>query len=590
MAVSGTVGSPHLRARLDADEADGLTVLLATGAQLEALRAEAKRLPSISLSQRQICDVEMLLNGGFSPLKGFLEEADYNSVVENMRLTSGKLWPMPVTLDLTQEEAATHKIGDRVALRDDFGNALAVLTITSVWTPNKALEAEKVFGSPDDECHPSIKYLFRKAGNVYVGGPLEGISLPVHYDYNDLRLTPLEVRASFRRNGYSRIVAFQTRNPMHRSHRELTLRAARDAKANVLIHPVVGMTKPGDVDYFTRVRVYLEILKTYPPGMAMLSLLPLAMRMAGPREALWHALIRQNYGLTHFVIGRDHAGPGNNKDGKNFYGDYDAQHLVLKYQNELKIQILTYNHMVYVEDRGEYFEIDQVPKGCTVKNISGTQLRRRLQQGIDIPAWFSYPNVVKVLRHSYPPRNKQGFTVFFTGYSSSGKSTIASALSTAFLEDGRRPVITLDGDDVRKHLSSNLGYSKEDRNTNICRIAWVASQITRSRGIAIISSIAPYQESRDYARRVVEETGGGFVLVHVSTPIEVCIARDSKGLYYKNKIGELPGLAGIDDPYEAPVHPDIVIDASQVTVRQSVHEIILHLEQQGYLASEDNVQ
>jgi sulfate adenylyltransferase len=350
------------------------------------------------------------------------------------------------------------------------------------------------------------------------------------------------------------------------------------------------MTKPGDVDYFTRVRVYLEILKTYPPNMAMLSLLPLAMRMAGPREALWHALIRQNYGLTHFIIGRDHAGPGTNKDGKNFYGDYDAQTLVLKYANELKIQIMPYNHMVYVEERGEYYEIDKVPKGCTVKNISGTELRRRLQKGIEIPPWFSYPNVVRVLRQSYPPRNKQGFTVFFTGYSSSGKSTIASALSVAFLEDGRRPVITLDADDVRRHLSSNLGYSKEDRNTNICRISWVASQITKARGIAIVCAIAPYEESRAYARRVVEKSGGGFVLVHISTPIEVCQLRDTKGLYHKSRTGELVGLTGIDDPYEPPVEPDIVIDASTVTVRQAVHEIVLHLEQQGYLANNEEAQ
>jgi sulfate adenylyltransferase len=556
---------------------------------LEELRAEAKTLNSLSLSARQICDVEMLLNGGFTPLKGFLEEDDYKSVVENMRLCDGSLWPIPVTLDVSEKDANSHKIGDRVVLRDDFGNALAIMTITSIWKPNKPLEAEKVFGSADDQCHPAIEYLFVEAGDYYFGGPIEGISLPIHYDFNDLRLSPLEVRASFGRNGYSRVVGFQTRNPMHRSHRELTLRAARDSKANILIHPVVGMTKPGDVDYFTRVRVYLEILKTYPPGMAMLSLLPIAMRMAGPREALWHALIRQNYGLTHFVIGRDHAGPGNNRSGKPFYGDYDAQHLVLKYSNELKIQILTYNHMVYVEDRGEYYEIDQVPKGCTVKNISGTELRRRLQKGIEIPHWFSYPNVVKVLRHSYPPRNKQGFTVFFTGYSSSGKSTIASALSTAFMEDGRRPVITLDGDDVRKHLSSNLGYTKEDRNTNISRVAYVAAQITKSRAIAIVAAIAPYQESRDEARRLVEATGGGFVLVHISTPIEVCQARDSKGLYHKNRIGELIGLTGVDDPYEIPSNADIIIDASQVSVRQAVHEIVLHLEQQGYLASEEVV-
>ena len=345
------------------------------------------------------------------------------------------------------------------------------------------------------------------------------------------------------------------------------------------------MTKPGDVDYFTRVRVYLEILKTYPPGMVMLSLLPLAMRMAGPREALWHALIRQNYGATHFIIGRDHAGPGKNKNGDNFYGDYDAQNLVRKFLEELKIQILTYNHMVYVEDRGEYFEIDKVPQGCAIKSISGTELRRRLQKGIDIPPWFSFPHVVKVLRHSYPPRSKQGFTVFFTGLSGSGKSTIAAALSVALMEDGRRPVMTLDGEDVRKKLSSNLGYSQKDRNENIRRVSWVASQITKSRAVAIVCAIAPYEESRAYGRRVVEEAGGGFVLVHVSTPIEVCEDRDSKGLYSLSRAGKLPGFTGIDDPYEVPQKADLVINASEVPVRQAVHEIILHLEQEGYLAN-----
>uniref|UniRef100_A0A7S4NQB7 Sulfate adenylyltransferase n=1 Tax=Paramoeba aestuarina TaxID=180227 RepID=A0A7S4NQB7_9EUKA len=559
--------------------------LLVTGPALDKLKEEAKDLPTITLTPRQLCDVEMLLNGGFSPLEGFLNEDDYKSVVENTRLTNGKVWPMPITLDVSEETSKQHKVGDRISLRDEYGNALAILTVGSIYTPDKARESEMVFGSPDDQCHPSIEYIYNQAGAVYMGGKLEGISLPNHYDFTDLRMTPAETRAAFRKAGYVRVVAFQTRNPMHRSHRELTLRAARDAKANVFIHPVVGMTKPGDVDYFTRVRVYLELLKTYPPGMTALGLLPLAMRMAGPREALWHALIRQNYGATHFVIGRDHAGPGKNKNGDNFYGDYDAQNLVRSFESELRIKILTYNHMVYVEERGEYFEIDKVPEGCSIKSISGTELRRRLQKGIDIPPWFSFPNVVKVLRASYPPRHKQGFTVFFTGFSGSGKSTIASALSVAFLEDGRRPVTTLDGDEFRRHLSSNLGYSQEDRNTSIKRVSYVASHITKSRAIAIVCAISPYEESRAYAKRTIEASGGGFVLVHISTPIEVCEARDSKGLYKKARSGELKGLTGIDDPYEVPANADIVIDASKVSVRQSVHEIILHLEQAGYLSS-----
>ena len=586
MAVSG---QPDILSAAAERDVPGPVELLASGAELESLKNEGKTLRSIALTPRNLCDIELLLNGGFTPLKGFLEEKDYNSVVENVRLADGTLWPMPINLDVSKEDAETLALDQRVSLRDEFGNLIAIMTIKSIYTPNKAKEAENVFGSPDDECHPAIAFLLRETKEVYIGGPIQGIQLPIHYDFNDLRLTPLEVRGAFKRCGFTRVCGFQTRNPMHRSHRELTLRAARDARANILIHPVVGMTKPGDVDYFTRVRVYLEILKTYPPGMAMVSLLPLAMRMAGPREALWHALIRQNYGCTHFVIGRDHAGPGKNKNDKNFYGDYDAQNFVAKYKDELKIEILTYNHMVYVEERGEYYEIDKVPEGCSVKSISGTELRRRLQKGIPIPDWFSFERVVKILRDSYPPRSKQGFTVFFTGYSGSGKSTIASALGVALMEDGRRPVITLDGEDARRHLSTELGYSKEDRNANIKRFGFVAAQVTQARGIAVVCAIAPYESSRNYSRRIVEATGGGFVLVHVSTPIETCESRDSKGLYKQAREGSLKGLTGIDDPYEEPKNPDIRIDASSVSVRQAVHEIVLHLEQAGYLASDQTV-
>eukprot|EP00211_Chloroparvula_japonica_P001042 CAMPEP_0119131056 /NCGR_PEP_ID=MMETSP1310-20130426/9334_1 /TAXON_ID=464262 /ORGANISM="Genus nov. species nov., Strain RCC2339" /LENGTH=587 /DNA_ID=CAMNT_0007121609 /DNA_START=71 /DNA_END=1834 /DNA_ORIENTATION=- len=560
--------------------------LLVHDAALEKLKAEAENLRALTLTARQLCDIEMLMNGGFTPLDGFLTEEDYNSVLDNVRLANGKLWPMPITLDVTEKQAEGIAVGDRLSLLDDFGNLMAVMTVKSKWVPDKKREAEKIFGSPDDECHPAIAYLFQEAGNVYLGGPVEGVQLPIHYDYNDLRLTPLEVRGSFRRCGFTRVCGFQTRNPMHRSHRELTLRAARDAKANILIHPVVGMTKPGDVDYFTRVRVYLEILKTYPPGMAMVSLLPLAMRMAGPREALWHALIRRNYGCTHFVIGRDHAGPGKNRDGKNFYGDYDAQNFVRQFGEEVGINILTYNHMVYVEDRGEYYEIDKVPEGCSIKSISGTELRRRLQKGIPIPDWFSFERVVKILRDSYPPRHKQGFTVFFTGFSGSGKSTIASALGVALMEDGRRPCITIDGEEARKHLSTELGFSKDDRNMNIRRLSWVAAQVTKARGIAVVCAIAPYESSRQYGRRLVEATGGGFVLVHVATPIEVCEKRDGTGIYKKARSGELKNITGVDDPYDVPKQPDITIDASQVSVREAVHSIVLHLEAAGYLASE----
>jgi len=533
-------------------------------------------------SDRQTCDIELLLNGGFSPLKGFLNEGDYRGVVENMRLEDGTLWPMPITLDVSEEEAAKYKVGDKVGLRSAETDLLAILTIESIYKPDKAREAEMVFGSPDDKCHPAIKYLFDIAGDVYIGGSLQGLQLPAHYDFLDLRRTPKELREVFSEKAFQRIVGFQTRNPMHRSHRELTLMAARDAKANVLIHPVVGMTKPGDVDHFTRVRVYKEILKTYPEGMAFVSLLPLAMRMAGPRECLWHAIIRKNYGCTHFIVGRDHAGPGKNKDGEPFYDPYAAQRLVEQHKEEVGIEVLTYQMVVYVEDLAEYATVDKVPEGARVLSISGTELRRRLYKGLEIPEWFSYPQVVEILRKSYPPPAKQGFTVFFTGLSGSGKSTMANALQIALLEDGRRTVTLLDGDYVRRHLSTELGFSKEHRDLNIRRIAYVASEITKAGGVAIIAAIAPYAESRNYAREIISKQGG-FFEIHVATPLEVCEGRDRKGLYAKARAGVIKGFTGIDDPYQAPESPELIIDSTRCSVHQAVRQLILTFEQDGFM-------
>jgi len=426
--------------------------------------------------------------------------------------------------------------------------------------------------------------LFHSAGEVYVGGEVRGLQLPVHYDFTEIRFTPVELRQKFIDQCYQRVVGFQTRNPMHRSHRELTLLAAKDARANVLIHPVVGMTKPGDVDHYTRVRVYLEVLKTYPKGMASLALLPLAMRMGGPREAVWHAIIRKNYGCTHFIVGRDHAGPGNNKDGKPFYGAYDAQELLNKHKEEIGISVLTYQMVVYVEDLGEYRTLDQVPEGSRQMNISGTELRRRLYKGTDIPEWFSYPQVVDILRQTYRPRIKQGFTLFFTGLSGAGKSTIANAARIALLQEGSRTVTLLDGDYVRQHLSTELGFSKEHRDLNIKRIAYVASEITKAGGIAVCAAIAPYRGPREYARDIIGKHGG-FFEIHVSTPIEVCENRDRKGLYRKARQGLIKGFTGVDDPYEEPLNPEISINSANVSVKQAISEIMLALQQEGFIKS-----
>lgn len=548
------------------------------------LRGHSKGWPSWDLTPRQVCDVELLLSGGFSPLRGFMNRADYEGVCHNMRLANGVIWPMPITLDVTEEFAKNLKPGSsKVALRDPEGVMLAVLNVDDVWQPDRAAEAKSVFGSTS-KAHPGADYAMNKANPWYVGGKLEGLHLPSHYDFRSLRLTPAELRSEFSRLGWRRVVAFQTRNPMHRAHQELTFRAAKQVEANLLIHPSVGMTKPGDVDYFTRVRCYELLLPKYPHGTVKLSLLPLAMRMGGPREAVWHGIIRKNHGCTHFIVGRDHAGPGKDTDGKPFYGPYDAQELFKKNESDVGVTMVPFNMMVYLEDQDKYVPDNEVPKESRVLNISGTELRERLNGGRDIPAWFTYPEVVQELRRSYPPRHKQGVTIFFTGLSGSGKSTIANVLLTKFLEMGGRPVTILDGDLVRKHLSSELGFSKEHRDINIRRIGYVASEITKNGGIAICAPIAPYEAVRKQVRELVEPVGG-FVLVHVATPLETCEQRDRKGLYAKARAGIVKEFTGISDPYEAPKNAEVVINTAELSPEESAQEIILHLERQGYIGA-----
>jgi sulfate adenylyltransferase len=544
-------------------------------------KARARDLPSWDLNMRQLCDIEMLLNGAFSPLEGFLSEADYKGVLAEMRLTSGVLWPMPITLDVTEKFAEKLTVGDWVALRDGEGVLTATMEIASIYRPDLDAEAKAVYGTTDQK-HPAVSYLKARSNPVYLGGKLRGVDAPVHYDFKHLRDTPKELRDRFQKLGWRRIVAFQTRNPMHRAHQELTFRAAKDVEASLLIHPVVGMTKPGDVDHFTRVRCYEHLVKAYPEQTTALSLLPLAMRMGGPREAVWHAIIRKNYGCTHFIVGRDHAGPGNDSTGKPFYGPYDAQELMKKHEKELDIVMVPFKNMVYVEDKAQYFPDDEVEKGTRTLDISGTELRRRLQEGAEIPEWFSFPAVVAELRRTHPPRHKQGFTVFFTGLSGSGKSTVANALMVKLMEMGGRPVTLLDGDLVRKHLSSELGFSKEHRDLNIQRIGYVASEITKNGGIAICAPIAPYSATRKIVRDMIEPLGG-FLEVHVATPIEVCEQRDRKGLYAKARAGILKGFTGIDDPYEVPEKPEIRLDTSEWTPDMSAHNIIVKLEALGFI-------
>jgi sulfate adenylyltransferase len=556
--------------------------LIAPRERASELKAESREFPSWDLTPRQVCDLELLMSGGFSPLRGFMTRADFDGVCQNMRLASGVLWPIPITLDVKEEFAKSLKPGhSKIALRDPEGVMLGVLHVEEVWQPDREAEARSVFGTTSP-VHPGVDYLLNKGNAWYVGGRVEGLQSPSHYDFKSLRLTPAELRAEFARLSWRRVVAFQTRNPMHRAHVELTFRAAKNVEANLLIHPSVGMTKPGDVDYFTRVRCYQLLLAKYPHGTVKLSLLPLAMRMGGPREAIWHALIRKNHGVTHFIVGRDHAGPGNDANGKPFYGPYDAQELFKKHEADMGVTMVPFQMMVFLEDQDRYVPEDEVPKGSRVLNISGTELRRRLNEGSEIPSWFTYPEVVQELRNSFPPRHRQGLTIFFTGLSGSGKSTIANILVTKFLEAGGRPVTLLDGDLVRKHLSSELGFSKEHRDINIRRIGYVASEITKNGGIAICAPIAPYDATRKHVRSIIE-LYGGFILVHIATSVETCEQRDRKGLYAKARAGILKEFTGISDPYEEPKDAEVVINTADLTAEEAAQQIFLHLEREGFI-------
>jgi sulfate adenylyltransferase len=547
----------------------------------DAEKRKAVDYPSWDLTARQLCDIELLLNGAFSPLEGFMGRSDYEHVVDEMRLANGTLWTMPITLDVTKAFSEKIERGSRIALRDPEGVMIAAMDVTDVWQPDREREARLVFGTLDRN-HPSATFLLERSNPIYVGGRLHGCTVPTHYDFRHLRDTPAELRARFEKLGWRKIVAFQTRNPMHRAHQELTFRAAKQVEANLLINPVVGMTKPGDIDHYTRVRCYEHLLKHYPEQTTALSLLPLAMRMGGPREAVWHAIIRKNFGCTHLIVGRDHAGPGKASDGKPIYGPYDAQELVKRYEGELGIEMVPFREMVYAENRAQYIPEDEQRKDDKVLNISGTEFRRRLQEGLEIPEWFSFPDVVEELRKTHPPRHKQGFTVFFTGLSGSGKSTIANALMVKLMEMGGRQVTMLDGDLVRKNLSSELTFSREHRDLNIQRIGYVASEITKNGGIAICAPIAPYAATRRLVREMVQ-AGGGFIEIHVATPIEVCEQRDRKGLYAKARAGLIKEFTGISDPYEVPENPEMVIPTEDITPDQAAQRVLVKLESLGFI-------
>lgn len=573
-----TTDTPSQTSGLIAPYGGRLVNLLVEGAERDRLLTVAGTLPSIQLTSRALCDLELLATGAFSPLDRFMGQADYQRVLEEMRLADGTLFPVPVTLPISSD--LDIQVGDQLTLRNARNELMAVMTIAEIFAWDMPIEARLVYRTTDAR-HPLVAEM-HSWGQRYISGSLQVLNLPRYHDFASLRRTPAEVRSLLSAMGHTNVVAFQTRNPMHRAHEELTRRAAESINGALLLHPVVGMTRPGDVDHYTRVRAYKALVDNYyDPQRTVLSLLPLAMRMGGPREALWHAIIRRNYGANHFIVGRDHAGPGNDSSGKPFYGPYDAQHLLSDLGAELGITMVPFKELIYLPHSDRYEESDQVAPGTPTLSISGTQVREEyLAQGNLLPPWFTRPEVADILARAYPPRHEQGFCLWLTGLSGAGKSAIASVLTELLAEHGRQ-VTLLDGDVVRTHLSQGLGFSKEDRDTNIRRIGFVAAEIVRHQGTVICAAVSPYRATRNEVRTMVG--ADRFVLAFVDTPIEICEQRDVKGMYARARRGEIKGFTGIDDPYEVPVDPNLVLTTTDCTPEDNARRIVDHLLERGFL-------
>lgn len=546
------------------------------------LQHDILTLPRLNLKGRVLHDLEVMLQGGFEPVVGFMDEADYISVVESMRLKDGSLFPIPIVLDVSAQ--SPYQVGERILLCDAFGNPLAVMAITSRFSPDKAKEALLVYGT-EDRMHPGVQYLFDEMDDTYLGGTVTKIALPERNDFKQFRKTPTELKALFKEKGWDKVVGFQTRNPMHRAHFELVKRASEKVGAPVLVHPVVGMTKPGDIDYVTRVRTYNVVCNTYGKDFTHLSLLPLAMRMAGPREAVWHSIIRKNYGCTHFIVGRDHAGPGKGSDGKDFYGPYDARTLALTHADEVGITIVDSDELAYSKTREKYVSAHEVEEGEDIANISGTEFRRRLRENEEIPEWFSFKESIAILRESVKRDTRPGVTFFFTGLSCSGKSTLAQLLYARLQELQDREVTFLDGDIIREHLSKGLGFSKEDRDENVKRVGFVAREVVKHGGLVITALIAPYRDARRHVRTMVEQYGD-FIEIFVDTPVDVCATRDTKGLYEKARQGLIKNFTGVDDPYEVPEAPELVVKTVESTPEEIVESIIQYLYEKEMLVKQ----
>ncbi len=542
------------------------------------LKIYANRLPSIRLTNRNICDLELLAVGAFSPLDRFMSAADHQRVLDEMRLANGFVFPMPIPLPI--DDDLQIKVGQDVALRDPQNDLLAIMTIEEMYAWDLDEVALKAFGTVDLR-HPIVAEMHRW-GRRNISGPIQMLKLPTHFDFKELRMTPAQTRAKLSQYGHENVVAFQTRNPMHRVHEELTKRAIDETDGVLFLHPVVGMTKPGDVDYFTRVRTYMALAQNYyEEDRILLSLLPLAMRMAGPREALWHAIIRRNYGANHLIVGRDHAGPGKNSAGEPFYGPYDAQELVQQFSAEIGVKVVPFRMLVYLPDESRYEEITRVAPEMNTATISGTQVREEyLHQGRKLPKWFTRQPVANILSETYPARHRQGICIWLTGLHNAGKSTTASILTTLLQEHGRS-VTLLDGDVVRTHFSEGLGYSKADRDDHVRRIGYVASEIVRHGGIAVCAAVSPYRATRNDVRGMIDHEH--YIELFVDTPLEVCESRDTKGLYAKARRGEIKGFTGIDDPYEIPHNPEIIINTVDYSAEENARYIVQKLADRGFV-------
>lgn len=551
--------------------------------RVESLKKDAVDYYSIDLNKRQLCDLELLLNRAYYPLRGYLNKSEYESVLTDMRLSDGTLWPIPICFDVSEDDAKHIKTSDRVALRDQEGFLLGILNVEDIFRPDKKKEAVSVYGVDDPEKHPGVRNFYENVKDVYLGGGIEGIHMPIHYDFKDLRLSPSETHRKFSQNGWRKVIGFHTDSPIHCREKEASLFASRECGGSIFMQPAVGLRYPGDLNHYTMVRCFQAAFQKYPKNITSMGIIPLQRKYAGPREALFQAIIRKNYGCTHFMVTDDQADPFEKSDRKDrYYPLNEAQQLVEKFEEETGIKMVPMKNMVYSEDRAQYIPESEATPEMDIKDITQTELKRRLEYDLEIPEWYSYPEIVDELKYATPPRYKQGFTIFMTGLSGAGKSTLAKILLVKLLEMRNRPVTLLDGDIVRRNLSSELDFSKEHRELNIRRIGFVASEITKNGGIAICAPIAPYEESRRHNRNMICKYGG-YIEVYISTSIEICEQRDRKGIYAKARAGIMKGVTGIDDPYNPPENPEISIDTSELTAEEAAQEVFLYLEEQGYI-------